>query len=455
MSAPPSLPTGRVLIAYDDGPLEPNPTWTRIDDTDNLVAGYDLQVGRQTLIAQTGTGTGTVYLNDKTGDFDPRTSDLAGLQIALQLWNPVTSAWEPQFRGHIDEATADINPATDANGELIIATVQLNCVDIFDYLAGYGLTPGLDGVAPPAGSEGTIWYAETAGTIDDRVIQVMTDVGIDVLMYVPFSGNVRGCEVNYDSDESALVVLRDCSDAELPFIGNMYPDRFGRFCWHGRESRFDPDTVAAGAGVDAWAFTRWQAGDGLAIRLDADRAQIRVLSTNNSRKDIINAALAYPRGILEADIPGQVYIDSGSEDSYGKHAADPMTDLVIKEGVTTGNDANAETLLYATLLVKNKKDPKASVSALQIKAIDPSDARAAKTWEFLSRCDISDIVNLAIGDAGAGTLYAIPGDSPDDDHYIEGRTMRVRPLNPTHDYVELDLNVSPAVWSMDTHGVFA
>lgn len=453
MSAPPSLPAGRVLIAYDDGPLEPNPTWTRIDDTDNLVSGYDLQVGRQTLIAQTDTGTATVYLNDQTGDYDPRTSDLAGLQIALQLWNPVTETWEPQFRGHIDEVTADINAATDANGKLILANVQLNCVDIFDYLAGYGLTPGLDGVTPPAGSEGTIWYAETTGTIDDRVIEVMTDVGIDVLMYVPFSGNVRGCEVNYDADESALVVLRDCSDAELPFIGNTYPDRFGRFCWHGRESRFDPDTVAAGAGSDAWNFTRWKAGDGLAISLDSDRAQIRVLSTNDSRKDIINAALAYPRGILEVDIPGQVFIDATSVTDFGKHAADPMTDLVIKEGVTTGNDANAETLLYAKLLVLNKKDPKASVSALQIKAIDPGDARAAKTWALLSQCDISDIINLAIGDTG--TLYAIPGDSPDDDHYIEGRTMRVRPLNPLFDYVELDLNLSPAVWSMDTHGVFA
>lgn len=447
-----------MLIAYDDGPLEPNPTWTRIDDTDNLVSGYDFQVGRQTLIAQTDTGTATVYLNDRTGDFDPRTSDLAGLQIALQLWNPVTATWEPQFRGHIDEVTADVNPATDQNGKLILANVQLNCVDIFDYLAGYGLTPGLDGVVPPpAGSEGTIWYAETAGTIDDRVIEVMTDVGIDVLMYVPFAGNVRGCKVNYDADESALTVLRDCSDAELPFIGNMYPDRFGRFCWHGRLSRFDPDTVAAGAGAGAWAFTRWKAGDGLAITLDSDRAQIRVLSTNDSRKDIINAAIAYskdpPNGIPEANIPGQVYIDPTSIDAYGKHAADPMIDLVLKEGVTTGNSGDAEALLYATLLVLNKKDPKASVSALQVKAMDPADARAAKTWALLSQCDISDIVNLAIGDTG--TLYAIPGDSPDDDHYIEGRTMRVRPLNPTHDYVELDLNLSPAVWSMDTHGVFA
>lgn len=453
MAFAPSLPPGRVLIALDDGPLVADPTWTRIDDTDNLVSGYDFQVGRQTLIAQTDTGTGTVYINDKTGDYDPRTVDLSGRQIAFQLYNPVTATWEPQFRGHIDEVTADVNPATDGQGRLIIANVQINCVDIFDYLAGYGLTPGLNGVTPPVGSEGTIWYAETAGTVDDRFIEVLTDVGIDPDMYVVFSGNVSAQEVNYDADESALVVLRDASDAELPFIGNMYPDRFGRFCWHGRLSRFDPDTVAAGAGAGAWAFTRWKAGDGLAISLDSDRAQIRVLSKTKTRRDLINAAIAYPKGILEADIPGQVTIDATSIDDYGKHAADPMTDLLVKAGVTTGLDANPETAKYAALLVANKKDPKDAVAALQMKAMDPGDPRAATTWALLSQCDISDIVNLAIGDTG--TLYTIPGDSPDDDHYIEGRTMRVRPLNPIHDYVELDLNLSPAVWSMDTHGVFS
>ena len=456
MAAPISLPPGRVLIALDDGPLVADPTWTRLDDTDNLVSGYDFQVGRQTLIAQTDTGTATVYLNDTTGDWSPATVMLAGKQIALQLFNPVTETWEPQFRGLIDEVTYDINPATDADGELILANLQIDCVDIFDYLAGYGLTPGLNGVLPPpTGSEGTIWYAETSGTIDGRIIEVLTDVGIDPDMYVVFSGNVRGREVKYDADESALVVLRDASDAELPFIGNMYPDRYGRFCWHGRESRFDPDTVAAGAGSGSWDFTRWKAGDGLAINLDADRAQIRVLSYVRSRADTINAALAYPKGVAEADIPGQVFIDATSIDDYGKHAAQPMTDLLVKAGVTTGNDANAETLLYATLLVKNKKDPKLAVSALQVKTIDPADPRADKTWALLSRADISDIVNLALGDAGAGTMYALPGDSPDDDHYIEGRAMRVRPLNPGYDYVELDLNLSPAVWSMDTHGVFS
>src|ERR1051326_8320839 len=97
----------------------------------------------------------------------------------LQCWNPVTAEWVPQFRGTIDDYGYDINPATDSSGNLLLANIQVDCVDVFDYLGGYGLTPGLDGVTPPAGSEGTIWYAETAGTVDDRIIEALTDAGID------------------------------------------------------------------------------------------------------------------------------------------------------------------------------------------------------------------------------------------------------------------------------------
>jgi hypothetical protein len=58
---------GRVLVAWDDGPLEPSPTWTPLDQASDgfppqFVAGYDIKVGRQTLLSQTDTGTATVYV---------------------------------------------------------------------------------------------------------------------------------------------------------------------------------------------------------------------------------------------------------------------------------------------------------------------------------------------------------------------------------------------------------
>lgn len=451
------MPDGRVLIAPDDGPLTAAPTYTRLDDADNFCSGFDFQSGRQTLLSRTDTGEATVYFNDTQGRLDPNNtlSDLygkvVGKQILLQVWNPVISAWKEQWQGTVNDINFDIDPATNPDGSLVVANVQLECVDVFDYLAGYGLTPGLDGVTPPSGSEGTIWYAQTAGNIDDRIIEVLTDVGIDSTRYVVFTFNVSGQAVNYDADESALVVLRDCVDAELPFIGNAYVDRIGRFCAHGRGSRFDPDAVSAGASAGAWPFQRWKVGDGAAILADSDRAQMRVLSFTDGRSNIVNAAICYPKGIAEADIPGQVYADATSITAYGKHAADPLSDLVIQAGTTTGNDAATECLKYAELLVKNQKDPRPTVTSLMLKSIWPDDSRAAETWGVLTEADISDIVNLCSGYPGGVGI----GQPDGEDYFIEGRRGSVRPLNSEYDYVELELNVSPAVWSQDPHGVFA
>lgn len=465
---------GRVGIAFDDGPLEPSPTWTFIDQggdfPDQFVSGYNTQAGRQTLLSQTDTGTATVYINDHDeGLFDPRNTSspyfgkLDGRQILLQLYDPVAAAWESQFQGWIDNIAWDIDGSAVKNPwdppeerQPINASIQIECVDVFAFLADFTLTPGLAGVIPadvPAGMEDGVYYAE--GHVDDRQIEILTDVGLDSSRYGSpslASGNVRVIPTKYDPDESALTALRDAVDAEMPFIGVHYCDRFGKYQFRGRYGRFDPDTVSGESGSD-WDFTRWAVGDGAAIAGDSSRAQMRVLSFARDRNDLINVAVCYPQGIKPADMPDQVYADQTSIGDYGKHAAPPMSDLLTADDSLSSRFANAreECFHFAKLLVLNKKDPREAITALQVKAIRPDDDRAAATWAFLTRTDISHIVNCAVG-YPAGTGFS--GASPDDDYYIEGRSLQVRPLNPTHDYVELDLEVSPAVWSMDTHGVF-
>lgn len=461
---PPWYPGRRVGVAFDDGPLEPNPTWTWLDDDSvfppQFVAGYDTKNGRQTLISQTETGTATVYINDRAGLFDDRNSDspyqgkLSGRQIILQLWNPVTEVWEPQFRGHIDDYSYDIDgSAVDANGDPINASIQLECVDMFDFLNGYGLTPGLDGVTPPTGMEDGIWYAQTTGGVYDRIVEILTDAtssGWVAAMSIIASGNVNVIGVKYDPDESALTALRDAADAEMPFIANIYINRHGQFCFRGRYSRFVPDTIAAEPGSD-WDFARWPLGDGKAIQADSLRGQIREISYTRSRGDLINAAIAYPQGIAASDMPGQVYASSTSIANFGKHQASPMSDLLTCEPTVSGYDKKTETAKFAELLVRNKKAPRIALTRLQLKAMRPDDPRAAATWGAICGADISHIVNVAVGYPGGTGLQ---GASPTDDYYVEGRSLTVRPLNPTHDYVECDLDTSPAVWSMDTNGVF-
>lgn len=463
------MPDGRVLVAFDtDDPLEPSPTWTRLDDTDNLIAGFDISRGRQTLADQTDTGTASVYVNDRHGRFDPNNAsspyfgELDGKQIMLQCWDPVNEEWVPQYRGTIDGYGYDINPATDQNGDLLIADVQINCVDIFEFLAGYGLTPGLDGKTPPAGSEGTICYYGgvdplAVQAVDDRIIEVLADVGVDPAMYVVFSGNVTLQPTNYDADESALVVLRDACEAELPQIANMYCDKLGRFVFHGRISRFDPAAVIA-ENPGAWDFHDLYLGDGKQIAADSQYGQMRVLAYTQSRRNVINAVLCSPKGILETDIPGQVYADPTSIAAYGKRSL-TIGDLVIAEGVATGNDANTECQKYGELLVKNQKDPRVTVDLLTVKAISPDDHRAAATWRALVLADISDRLFLKVGYPGGEGIHSPSDEDAGEAYYIESVTQRVRPLigsghSGWFDYVETDLGVSPATWSRDDHGVF-
>jgi len=478
-------PDGRVLIAFDDDPYEPAPSWTRIDAPggdfpDQFVASFNISNGKQSLLQQTDTGTAGVYINDhKYGLFDPRNASspyyqkLDGKQILLQLYDPVREVWEPQFRGHIDYAAYALDGSgVNSRGEPLNASIVLNCVDLFDTVAGYGLTPGLDGVRPPSkGADNGVWYAQTAGEAGDRVFEVLADVGIDTTQSVIFSGNVALQTVKYDPDESALVALRDISDAEFPFISNLYVDRYGRVVWHGRYGRFAAADVAAFANLHhpgeyppRWNWHHWKLGDGAAVASDATRCQMRVLEFDRGRTHIINVATCYPANMNQSKMKNQVYADVTSIDTYGQHAAPPMSDLLTANPINDNLNGHPdwtrydETFNYAKLLVVNQKDPRENITALQVKTVDPSDDRASEVWAFLTQADVSDMANVKVG-YPFGTGFT--GGDPDD-YFIEGRQMRVSPLNssalssdlPGYDHVELDVAVSPAEWTQDTHGIF-
>ncbi len=466
--APVVTNVGRVLIAWDDGPLVASPTWTAIDQggatfPDHFVSGYDTHSGRQTLISQTETGTATVYVNDREGLFDDRNGSspfqgkLSGRQIMLQLYNPVDLTWEPQFRGLIDDYQYTMDgSAVGADGNPVNASIQIDCVDMFDYLNGYGLTPGVDGTTPPKGAEGNVYFAASgvSDSVEDRILEILGNANIDPAMSITASGNVQVQATQYNADESALTALRDAADAELPFIGNIYCNRSGLFCFRGRYSAFAPDDVAAEAG-STWDFTRWPVGDGKAIQADPTRAQIRILEYSRDRSELINAAMCYPQGMDTTAIPEQVFANSASITAYGKHAANPMTDLItanyVGPGTISPDDGKTQCYMYAELLVKNKKDPILCPTAVELESINPTDFRATATWATITRSDISHIVNIAVGYAG-GT--GLTGGATVDDYYIQGRALTVRPANTQYDYVKLDLDVTPFRWSADTHGVF-
>ncbi len=177
-----SAVAGRVLIAFSDGPLVASPTWTRIDSTNGLVAEIEITAGKQSEFDQSETNTATVRLNDKTGDFDPNDAtgpyygNMVGKQIMLQLY-PVEAAWFSRFRGLIDKWVYDVNPATSA-GVSILSNVALECVGVFDYLAGLEMIAGLHGDDPsalPAGYLDSVFWEDN--NVDERIISMLAGGG--------------------------------------------------------------------------------------------------------------------------------------------------------------------------------------------------------------------------------------------------------------------------------------
>ena len=436
------------MVAFDDGPLEWSPTWTCLDYIENFVGGFDISRGRQSEFDVTETSTATVYLNDTDGLFDsdspwtPWAGKLDGRQIQLQCWDPVELEWVCQWRGRIRNISYDFNPAT-VSGVSVISNVQLECVDILAHLGRQNMVVGVFGDTPPTGSEGIVYY--NAAAVDDRIAALLIEGGLSTGWYVVFTGNVDVQAMPYNAADVLLTAISDACDAEFPGIANRYTDRFGRFCFHGRGARFDPDTVSASAGDSAWDFQRWPLGDGAAIVADPARGQIRPpLRWSRGLDRIINSAYCTNRGILEANKPGQVVEDGTSITDYGRM---PWTaeGLIVKEGTTTGNTAAQECAAFAAFWVNACKDPVTRVEQVTLKSIRPGDARGPATWAPLLRADVSDIVELEHGyPQGVGVSA---------EFYVEGSTMSVRPLNKDYDWIERTLSLSPVSYYGDPLGL--
>lgn len=414
---------GRVLIATAAGPLVAEPSWTRFDNLSACrCAGFDWNRGRQSEFDVTNTGTARVNFHDRNGTFD----DVAfiGKQIMLQLFDPVRAAWEPVFRGHID----DIAYAPSPNTGNVVTTLE--CVDIFDYLGSVKMELGTFGDTPPDGQSQFVFYED--GLFQVRIEALLDDAGLDSDMYQVFTGNINVLESQYSpGDDDVLSAVRDATDAEFPSgVAQAYVDRFGRVAVHGRLARFDPDATSATAGDAAWDFERWEA----ATRSDVGttRAQIREFQYNQPRTRIINSYLAYPRGVREDDIPSLMRSDSGSIAAYGYRGRD-APDLIVKGHQTNGNTGAEECGLYGDYFTVAYADPQKNVERIVFKSLRPDDDRALATWELMTASDISDMVHLFIAEAGLS----------DEEFYIEGVQGECRVGPPDYDFVTITLNLSP------------
>jgi hypothetical protein len=418
---------GRVWIAEAAGPLVAEPTWTRYDATANAKCyGFDCFAGRQSELDTTDTGTASVFFHDKAKVID---YDLVGLQILLQLYDPVDDAWHIRWRGHVD----DIDRTLVDTFVPDYANVALSCTGIFDYLGGVKMIPGVFGDFAAALSADTVFYEDER--VDDRIIALLTDAGIAATMRVVFTGNVDVNESQYDLDDVVLQGLRDAADAEFPGVANVYEDRYGRVAFHGRFARFDP--VGTAASASNWDYQSWTAG----TREDGSTAQVREFSYNAPRARIINTAVAWPKedenGVAfdRSLIGALVKTDATSITAYGHRGWD-APDLIVKENFNNANTGAEECELYADFYVNNYAEIRKAVQQVTFKSHHPGigDSRAAGTWALMCRADIADSIVLTIDEAD---LAAVP-------FFIDGISVSCRPLQPTFDMVTVTPNLTPA-----------
>jgi hypothetical protein len=438
----------RIGVAFDDVTLEPSPTWTYLTESANLAAGYSTDRGRAYEFDKTNTGTAVVQINDVDGVLDPTNS--AGpyygqieplLQIQIELHDPIADVWQTRFRGFIEDFDYGIDPSQR------ITRLQISCVDLFAILTAIEMQPvasagdvtlaafGDDLAAQLA--QGNVYFQND--TAHDRIIKVLGNAQIPVDFYVVFSLNVNMLPSTYAPSENVLQVIQDAADAEMPTVANVFCDRFGRVCVHGRQARFDPLGTYESTTPDRWAWRHWHVGDGAAVAADPTHtAQLRQLAFNRGLSKVFNSALCTPNGLAVADIAGQYWSDAASIGTYGFRSWS-AENLFVDSGILTGKTGPAECLAFAEYITDNYAQPRNRISLLGLQSVARSRIGSTRTWDLLTGCDIGDLIDVSESSPGGGGFNLEP-------FFIEGVHEQVTPLNPDMPNVVLTLDVSPQAY---------
>lgn len=388
-------------------------------DVPSRVSRIRIDRGRQDELDRTGTGNCTVSLNYTSGSI----TDFVGKEGSVSLGNPLGGS-SAIFTGLVDEVTYDLDPSQK------VTRVDVTMADHLDFLAGIELAPGQFGALPlPAAVQrGNIFYEQAIP--QDRINQALLEADFPGPTEV-FTGNVQVRDTIYSPRTSLLTVIDDACDAEFPGVANRFIARDGTFVFHGRLARFNP-------GDPQYRITTYKAGDGAACAGDVTRAQMRGLMLGSSRQRIINAALATPEGIADADIEFQIVTDPGSISTYGLRSWSAENLLTFYDELTNlaANDACWQ---FAKYYVDNYAAPQIRIERLTFRSISTVHPNAAATWALLCNIDISDLLNLLVTNPGVG----INGD-----FFVEGLHYDIAPLGPDMADVTLSLDLSPrAYWN--------
>jgi hypothetical protein len=324
-----------------------------------------------------------------------------------------------------------------------MTALQIDWVDLFEILTAIEMQPGEFGDDPGVAGFGDIFFDNASA--HDRCTQVLGNAGIPSAMYHIFTLNVDMQESVYSASENVLQVIQDAADAEFPTVSNVYVDRLGALAVHGRDAKFDPDTVAAGAG-SAWAYNHWKVGDEQAVNASiSDTAQIRTFSFNRGLSKIFNSSYCTPNKVTDAQKAGQLFTDPTSIGLYGIRSWS-AENLFVEEGTTTHRDDLGECLLFATFITSNYKTPRDRITEISFRSMDPDDPRAAANWSLLCQCDIADSIDVTVSHPGGGGFNLEPC-------FIEGVHEEATPLNGDYANVTTSLDLSLQAYFSNPEGL--
>lgn len=396
-----------------------------LSDVTSRVRQITIQRGRQSELDKTETGTCTVSLNYKSGSI----TDFVGADAQVSLESPFGGTF-PVFTGTVDDMSYDLARTQ------VVTRVDVTLVDALDYFAGIELAPGLYGVTPlPAAVDaGNIFYEQAivgelagVGRIQQLVLESNYGGAIDI-----FSGNVQVRDRVYAPRTSLLTAIDEACDAEFPGVANRFVERDGTFVFHGRLARFNPSDPQ-------YRIETWAVGDKAACVASPPRARVTKLTLGSSKQRIINAALATPQGIADADIEAQIVTDAASIAQYGVRSWSAENLQTFFDELTSLGPEDA-TRQFAQYYVDNYAQPQIRIEELQLRSRKPTWADAEATWDLLCNAEISDLVQVQVTNN--------PGVSVNAEYFIEGVRYLIRPLDGSFAYVELTLDLSPrAYWT--------
>lgn len=428
-------PPCRVEVAFGQDALTAAPTYTEIGSSFTAVSTHR---GRQYLTDRTEAGAADLAFVDATGELDPTNSGGAfypmdpNAPARVSLRNAFTNLYVPIFTG----LTQGCPQTVRAEGAALNRG-SLPLVDLFSMLAIAEVPPGLDFITgggtytSSANTTGNTSYPEES--VQDRIKAVLADAGVPSALTDIFSGNVNVQQVVYSPGYTILAVIQDAADAEFPGVANVFVDKYGVVAFRGRLSRSD-----TGPG-NPYGVNTWQAGDQAAVTGNSNLATVALndLVIDRDVAKVINNALFTPLGIADADVAGQLQIDSaGPPWPMGPRALTGQS--LVNAGATAGTNIGnplLETAMFGDFYVGNFKAAHTRISQATFRQVPGTAANAEAHWNLLCNAEIGDILAVTVAFPSGAGLSA-------EQYFIEGISYTILPGGDTPD-VTMVLDLSP------------